>query len=129
MERPDLTELLEIWQERLRLRDWRVEAMYMPREKLETRKGYIYGMCFPDCDAMQATIWMRDPNDWGEDIPEEPIERTLIHELCHLFFPDGRTATEQIVNRIAEALYEGYATRRKPRATRKRAHAARRKRK
>jgi len=110
--KPDLQALLAHWQEKLRLRDWRIEIAYVPN--LRSKDGTLcYGLCRPFADNKQAQIAIRDPSTPLHESrnPTRVVEGTIVHELLHLHFapfggrrPAEIVAEEQAVWAITEAL-------------------------
>lgn len=108
--KPNLPDLVALWQERLRLRDWRLTVSYEPN--LAAADGSpCYGLCSPFVDAKEARIYLRDPVESTDGIPAHDVEETLVHELLHLHFAPlaentsaGVAAEEQAVWAITSAI-------------------------
>lgn len=108
--KPNLPALVALWQERLRLRDWRLTVSYEPN--LAAGDGSpCYGLCSPFVDAKEARIYLRDPDESNDGIPPHDVEETLVHELLHLHFAPlaentsaGVAAEEQAVWAITSAI-------------------------
>jgi hypothetical protein len=109
-------QLLEYWQERLRLRDWRITV--------ETKRHYDMPGCVIESGNEAAHITFHHHNKTGEikvtertDIdPETPgipsVEQSIVHELLHIHLTDWEpepSSTEYwrmecAINLIADAL-------------------------
>lgn len=112
MELDKLKQLCEEWQEILRLRDWEI-ALKMVH--LSEMSGI--GECgdidvFPE--MRQAAIRLVFPEELAKtEMPVYCLERTLLHELLHIYFapfdtPDDtplRVAEEQAVHALTEAMW------------------------
>lgn len=75
--------LLEKWQERLKLTDWKI-VLYTACNTSETEGG----VAVTDWDEVHkaATIKVINPSQYGERIIPFDFEKTLIHELLHIKF-------------------------------------------
>lgn len=71
--------LISQWQKVMDLEGWRIQFFFEPR--LESN---IRGRCYWEGGLKDATILL-NPKDsiWTN---KYPMERTIIHELCHLIF-------------------------------------------
>lgn len=108
----DLKELCILWQKRLRLQDWEVSVRFGHTHEMDDR--YSTGTVWYSPRRRQATIKVLFPDEVEpSDFPFDP-ERTLIHELLHLYFAPFDTAknspeedAEEIaVNALAAAFVE-----------------------
>jgi len=116
----DLVPLVAHYQDKLRLRDWRIEVTY--ERDLRSSDGHIvWGLCYPNVDAKQARIVVRHPDTPPPGVTVEEaraaVVETLVHELLHLHFapfgnvgPTAVAAEEQAVWAIAEALVKARGT-------------------
>ncbi len=117
---PDLAGLVAHYQDKLRLRDWRISVAYAP--DLASADGHpVWGLCYPTADAKVAKILIRDPNTPPQGVTVEAaaaqVVETVVHELVHLHFaafctdsPEAIVAEEQAVWALAEALVKARGT-------------------
>ena len=99
---------LRLWQGRLALEEWKVEARIVRQSDLNAD---TLGNLKWNARSHTATIKVLDPRDYdmpSDQIPAD-IERTVVHELIHLELSvlprDGsKRVEEQVVNRMTEAL-------------------------
>jgi hypothetical protein len=112
MTEPELKSLCSEWQERLRLRDWKVVARIKRVASFDVSN--MQGECSWTLENKTAFIKILDTIDYSDDcvFPQDQ-EKTLVHELLHLHFAewtneskDCRTPVhgEQGIDCIAEAL-------------------------
>jgi hypothetical protein len=99
---------LQIWQKRLALDDWKIEAHIVRQDDLNHD---TLGNLKWNAAGHTATIKVLNPLDY--DMPEalipSDIERTVLHELVHLELSvlprnGSKLVEEQVVNRMTEAL-------------------------
>lgn len=110
--RPALAPLVKKWQQRLRLQDWDIEAVYVGPD--HDGFGNRFGDIHPDLQRRYAKMRVLDPRK--REHPD--IENTIVHEQLHLHlfpftcaFDSGSPealAEEQAIHAIARALIEGY---------------------
>lgn len=92
--------LLNKWQKRLGLQDWRITVELVPRPKLEA--GCDANVWW-DSDDQAATIWICD------EFTESP-DSHLVHELIHIVLdgdgecPEYSVHHERKINKITRAL-------------------------
>jgi hypothetical protein len=99
-----------LWQKRLHLQDWRIEARIVRSAGL---KPDTLGNLKWNSVTRTATIKVLNPVDYDmppADVPED-IEYTVVHELVHLQLSvlprDGSKEVEEVVvNKISDALME-----------------------
>jgi len=107
MTQTELRELLYVWQERLRLRDWKVKLRFQDLDN-------DYGSCYCNPEDKTATIKILNFKDklWRDD---EAVthEHVLVHEILHIhFWPlhegdvnhPNMVIVEQVINFITDAL-------------------------
>lgn len=102
-------ERLAIWQQRLKLADWKISVTMTRRDDLKPK---TLGATRWDKDKKSATIWVLDPSEYKLAFPDilSDLELTVVHELVHLELSSlprseaSRSNEEHAVNRIAEAL-------------------------
>jgi len=100
---------LRLWQERLNLTDWHIQANLVRRRALEPQ---TLGNIHWDTDTKQATIGVLSTYDYKLPFPEmlEDMEFTVVHELVHLRLASlprsdaSRRVEEYAVNELARAL-------------------------
>jgi len=99
---------VEVWQKRLALAEWRVQARIVRQSDLNPE---TLGNLKWTARDHSASIKVLDPRDY--DMPADQIaadmERTVVHELVHLELSvlprnGSRKVEEQVVNRMTEAL-------------------------
>ncbi len=101
---------LELWQQRLKLSDWRITWAMAHRSDL---KPNIVGQIHWDKPSKSASILVLDPSDYRMSFNAmlDDMELTIIHELVHLKLTSlphseaSRGSEEQAVNGISEALF------------------------
>lgn len=105
MTEDDVRLLLPLWQEKLRIQDWRIDLRFASMDD--------YGSC--DCNVEDKTALVKilpgDDPKWCLD--EYTPEKTLVHELLHVLLwellgnsenEDKITKEEQVVNFLTDAL-------------------------
>lgn len=108
----DLQALVKKWQAILRLQDWDVRVRFVRHHEFSTP---VNGDCKMWKQKKRADIRILHPQDQTQnpdDLDEECIENTLVHELIHLhvWWFDYRFDTpeedhlEQAINALANAL-------------------------
>lgn len=118
----ELKKLCEMWQKRLRLQDWRIDAKFADSAEMDGAQGRahfqrekklgVIGILRPES--------FDETDDYYKAFPDIfDIERTLLHELLHVPF-DGlfeveedtdehkHAAQEQAIELLTDALYEAY---------------------
>ncbi len=105
---PQVDRWLQIWQKRLALDVWRIEARIVRQRDLNPD---TLGNLKWNAASHTATIKVLDPRDYDMPAGQIPsdIERTVVHELIHLelsVLPRNGSpkVEEQVVNRVTEAL-------------------------
>ena len=102
---------VRLWQKRLRLEDWKVEARLVRSTEL---KPDTLGNLKWNSVAHTATIKVLNPADYDlppADVPDD-IEYTIVHELVHLQLSalprdlNRKDVEEQVVNKISDALMQ-----------------------
>ena len=101
---------LELWQERLKLSDWRITWAMAHRSDL---KPNTVGQIHWDKPSRSASILVLDSSDYRMPFNAmlDDMELTIIHELVHLKLTSlphseaSRGSEEQAVNGISEALF------------------------
>jgi hypothetical protein len=104
-----VNEKLVLWQQRLKLEDWRVSAVMTPRTDFapQTLGGIRW-----DKPKKTAVIYVLAPADYRLPFREmlDDMELTVVHELVHLDLATAphheasRSVEEHAVNGIAEAM-------------------------
>lgn len=101
---------LQIWQKRLALDDWTIEAHIVRQDDLNHD---TLGNLKWSASGHTATIKVLNPLDYDMPATQIPsdIERTVLHELVHLELSvlprnGSRLVEEQVVNRVTEALLQ-----------------------
>ena len=99
---------VQIWQKRLTLSDWKIDAHIARQRDLNPD---TLGNLKWNADSHKATIKVLDPRDYDMPAAQIPsdIERTVVHELIHLELSGlprngNKRVEEQVVNRMTEAL-------------------------
>jgi len=100
---------LKLWQERLKLSDWRITWAMAHRSDL---KPNTVGQIHWDKPSRSASILVLDPSEYRMPINAmlDDMELTIVHELVHLRLASlprseaSRGSEEYAVNGIAEAL-------------------------
>jgi hypothetical protein len=118
--RDDLDRWVRLWQTRLALDEWKIEARIVRQNELNPD---TLGNLKWNSLHHTANLKVLDPRDYdmpAEQIPQD-MERTVVHELVHLelsVLPRNGSAKveERVVDRITEALLgldrgENYAAR------------------
>lgn len=100
---------LQIWQDRMNLKDWKIRAQLVRADQLEPK---TLGNIRWDTDVKTATISVLSPADYT--LPPQAMlddmEFTVVHELVHLELASlprseaSRRVEEHAVNEIAAAL-------------------------
>jgi hypothetical protein len=104
-----LSNKLSLWQQRLKLDDWRISIVTVRRSELKSR---TLGGIRWDKNKRTAVISVLDASEYRTSLDEtlRDLEFTLVHELVHLELASlprseaSRRTEEHAVNRIAEAL-------------------------
>jgi len=104
----DVDRWLHVWQNRLALDEWKIEARIVRQNDLNPD---TLGNLKWNSLHHTATIKVLDPRDYDmppAQIPQD-MERTVVHELVHLELAvlprDGSPKVEErVVNRVTEAL-------------------------
>lgn len=105
-----VTEKLAVWQQRLKLTDWRITWAMTRRTDL---KPNTVGQIHWDKPSKQASILVMDSCDYKMPFEAmlDDMELTIIHELVHLKLTSlphseaSRGSEEQAVNGLSEALF------------------------
>jgi hypothetical protein len=100
---------LKLWQERLKLSDWRITWAMAHRSDL---KPNTVGQIHWNKPSRSASILVLDPSEYRMPINAmlDDMELTIVHELVHLKLTSlphseaSRGSEEQAVNGISEAL-------------------------
>ncbi len=109
MAEPYVTERLSIWQQRLKLQDWKISiVMAHPTDLKPKTLGNIHW----DADKKSAVLRVLDPSDYRMACHDmlDDMEFTVVHELIHLELSSlprsdaSRRDEEYAVNQIADAL-------------------------
>ena len=104
-----VAERLAVWQERLKLGDWRISVTMNRRDDLKPK---TLGGIRWDKPKKSAVIWVLDASDYRLPFREmlDDMELTIVHELVHLELASlprseaSRSSEEHAVNGIAETL-------------------------
>ncbi len=103
-------ERLGVWQQRLKLDDWKISAVLTRRSALAPQ---TLGGIHWEKRKKIAVIWVLDPADYALPFREmlDDMELTLVHELVHLeltALPRGQAsrgmAEERAVSGLADAM-------------------------
>lgn len=94
--RRDLLRALNVWQRRLRLRDWRIEMDFDTLADDDCNATITFAS-----DYQRATISLGA--GW-DTVPEKVLQETLVHELVHIVL-------RGMTNAQAAILYEGLMSR------------------
>ncbi len=105
-----VTEKIALWQQRLKLSDWRITWAMAHRSDL---KPNTVGQIHWDKPSKSAAILVLDPSDYRMPFNAmlDEVEMTIIHELVHLKLTSlphseaSRGSEEQAVNGLSEALF------------------------
>lgn len=103
--RARLENLCALWQQGLRLNDWKVDVKFAHSSEFS---GHHRGECRTNMNEKSAEVLIL-PTDGREE--EKAEELVLIHELLHIHLntlniPDDReTETEQVINCLSETMY------------------------
>jgi hypothetical protein len=105
-----VAEKLAVWQQRLKLSDWRIAWSMAHRCDL---KPQTVGQIHWDKASRSASILVLDPSDYRMPLHAmlDDMELTIIHELVHLELTSlphseaSRGSEEQAVNGISDALF------------------------
>jgi hypothetical protein len=100
---------VKLWQKRLHLEDWKVEARIVRTSDL--RPDTLGNLKWNSVNHT-ATIKVLNPADYDMPVPEvaEDIEYTVVHELVHLQLSvlprdlNRKDVEETVVNKISDAL-------------------------
>lgn len=106
----DLEKTLKKWQKRLRLEDWEIQTHWVEPDELDGDLGEVF--VFPEKRKANIKI-AREKKDFDYSwCPWDP-ERTLVHELLHIYFEPlapknkhSKILTEQAVHTLSVALLE-----------------------
>ncbi len=104
-----LNERLWVWQQRLRLADWKISIKLVRTAALKPK---TLGNIHWDADTRIAVIKVLDIADYKLSFPDtlKDMEFTVVHELVHLQLSSlprneaSRSAEEKAVNTLTEAL-------------------------
>jgi hypothetical protein len=104
-----VTQKLQIWQDRLNLKDWNIQIQLVRPDKLEPK---TLGNINWDADVKTAKISVLSTYDYTLPYHEmlNDMEFTVVHELVHLHLASlprsdaSRRVEEHAVNEIASAL-------------------------
>ena len=104
-----VTERLAVWQQRLKLEDWRISAVMTPLSDFAPK---TLGGIRWDKTKKSAVIFVLDSSDYRLPLREmlDDMELTIVHELVHLELATAqkheasRSVEEHAVNGIAEAM-------------------------
>jgi hypothetical protein len=104
-----VSQKLQVWQNRMNLRDWDIRVELVRADKLEPK---TLGNIHWDTDAKSATIAVLAPEDYKLPYQAmlDDMEFTIVHELVHLELASlprseaSRRVEEHAVNEIANAL-------------------------
>jgi hypothetical protein len=107
--KPFLDERLAVWQQRLKLEDWRISVSMARGSELPAK---ALGGIRWDLTKMSAVVYVLDPSDYRLPFREmlDDMELTIVHELVHLELAAlprsraSRKSEEHAVNGIAEAM-------------------------
>jgi hypothetical protein len=102
-------EKLAVWQQRLKLEDWRISAVMTPLSDFAPK---TLGGIRWDKTKKSAVIFVLDSSDYRLPLREmlDDMELTIVHELVHLELATAqkheasRSVEEHAVNGIAEAM-------------------------
>ena len=100
---------LQIWQDRMNLKDWDIHVDLVRADKLEPK---TLGNIHWDTDLKAATIGVLSPEDYKLPYKAmlDDMEFTIVHELVHLELASlprseaSRRVEEHALNEIADAL-------------------------
>lgn len=100
---------LQVWQERMNLKDWKITVHLVPADQLEPK---TLGNVHWDTDVKTASISVLSPEDYKMpyDAMLNDMEFTIVHELVHLELASlprseaSRRVEEHAVNEISSAL-------------------------
>ncbi len=106
-----LAQVLERWQERLKLRDWHITIRFATYADMDN--GDAQGLCQCDEEQRQARIRILHPDHYPSDswLPQD-IEATVVHELLHVLLEPfgwpasrrGQIGAEQALNALSSTL-------------------------
>lgn len=101
----ELNRLVQTWQRRLRLQDWKISAQFATQEELEDEVAHI--------DYEDEEIWAKIK---VLDRPE--VEADLVHELMHLRLDDWETEyhepkKERAINLLTDCFLSAYKRRKR----------------
>lgn len=97
----------KLWQERLRLQDWRISITLVRRE--EIGEG-VSGLCQPYAEIRYARIRVLDSIDfYTSSLLPYDHEHILVHELLHCHFPGFNADTSQREGLVIEQGVEALA--------------------
>ena len=96
----ELDHAVQLWQARLRLSDWHIMARI--RRQFQMSEG-SQGDVGWEPKSKSATIRLLDPIDYDPNfIHVQDHEKTLVHEMVHLFFPrEGNEQYEPEIESLA----------------------------
>ncbi len=106
-----LAQVLERWQERLKLRDWHITIRYADYAEMDD--GNTSGHVECDEEHRLAKIRILHPDHYPNDswLPQD-IEATVVHELLHVLLEPlgwpasrrGQIGAEQALNALSSTL-------------------------
>ena len=104
-----VTQKIQIWQERMNLKDWNIQFDLLRSSQLEPK---TLGNIHWDTDVKSARIAVLSPMDYTLPYKEmlDDMEFTVVHEMVHLQLASlprsdaSRRVEEHAVNEIAKAL-------------------------
>lgn len=116
-----LKQCCEVWQRRLRLRDWRIDVRFGDNTELDGNEGTC--KAFRDDRLAIIRVIKQEAFDQTDDYYKAfgdtfDAERILIHEMLHIPFEGifnveaekhEDVAQEQAINAVTNALYEAYS--------------------
>jgi hypothetical protein len=104
-----VSQKLQIWQDRMNLKDWNIKVNLLPADKLEPK---TLGNVHWDTDLKTADIGVLAPQDYKLPYKAmlDDMELTIVHELVHIELASlprseaSRRNEEHTVNEISGAL-------------------------
>ncbi len=78
----ELIKLCREWQAVLRLQDWIVQVRFVRHFELNHTEQ---GNCSSNCMKKMAQIRIVTPEDYNNPEWQQDVEKTLVHELLHLY--------------------------------------------
>lgn len=111
MTQVELDKLCALWQQRLRLQDWRVSVKLVRKHELPD----CHAEAMPHSRTKVAKIRIVTPDDRDPEWADETeLEWSLVHELMHLYCPDLSPGDDEdidfetMLNLVSEALVLAY---------------------